>query len=664
MPINERSMDEILTRKMSLSTDSKGPKTYDPETHSARVVATTEKPVLIYSYRHGGAINEVLLMSGAQIPKSKQVPLLDSHNRLDAESVKGSFRDIGISGSQMEGTVFFSVDDETARIEKKFADGHLTDFSIGYRVSEEDSVFIPDGETAKVKGVNYSGPVLIRKKFWIKELSITPIGADEDAKGRSENKNINTKEKDIMPKETEKNDPEKKRSDPAPVPDPVPEPKPVPVDIEAITRAAKAAGAQEERIRIETIKTMCRKVGVEPDKYENGKMTVAEVQRALFDDLAAQHTTNRVSHGESDGEKWTRQAMHGLMIRAGQIGMVDENLRGQAHPVAAMTAMEFGKECLKRAGVDFSGMDIMEIAKRAMTTSDFANVINTTANKALKISYMERPYLWQQFCSIGSANNFLLQTEVEVSRGGVLTKLTTENPEYPMKKFTDGAQTYSIDTYAGMWRFSRHMLINDQMNVVANSQEMAKTAGRTIEKNVFDFIISNPTMSDGNALFSVAHLNIAVGADIDPPTIATLNEAELAMSNQLDLDGTTQLDIQPVFLLAPTDIKGYTKEFLSSTWWSDQAAIGTVDAADSSTRANIWKGRLQEIYTAKFTSTTAWYLLGEKGETFEVSFLNGRQAPIMETEFDFNTKDMKVTLSSDHGVRAKDWKAVYYNAGT
>jgi len=638
------------------------PQTINEETRSVDAVFSTQNPVMVFDpFRHE-IVPEILLASGMRSGES--VSLIDSHNRETIKNVLGSAvprKD----GDRIVGVVRFAKSSQDEF--EKVRDGHITDFSVGYRISEKDSAYVERGESKEVGGVSFDGPVVIRTGWELKELSLVVVGADPAAKARAENddkiKNTDKKEKNIM-SDTEEVKKEIKRSEPAPVPDPVPEPKPAPVDIEAITRAAKAAGAQEERIRIEQIKTMCRKVGVEPDKYENGKMTVDEVQRALFDDLAAQHETNRVSYGESDGEKWTRQAMHGLMIRAGQIGMVDENLRGQAHPVAAMTAIEFGKECLKRAGVDFSGMDIMEIAKRAMTTSDFANVINTTANKALKISYMERPYLWQQFCSIGSANNFLLQTEVEVSRGGVLTKLTTENPEYPMKKFTDGAQTYSIDTYAGMWRFSRHMLINDQMNVVANSQEMAKTAGRTIEKNVFDFIISNPTMSDGNALFSVAHLNIAVGADIDPPTIATLNEAELAMSNQLDLDGTTQLDIQPVFLLAPTDIKGYTKEFLSSTWWSDQAAIGTVDAADSSTRANIWKGRLQEIYTAKFTSTTAWYLLGEKGETFEVSFLNGRQAPIMETEFDFNTKDMKVTLSSDHGVRAKDWKAVYYNAGT
>ena len=76
----------------------------------------------------------------------------------------------------------YSDTDEGKSAAQKTREGHLTDYSIGYRVLE--SFFVPDGQKQMIAGDEYEGPVKVATKWELKELSATPIGADEFAKAR------------------------------------------------------------------------------------------------------------------------------------------------------------------------------------------------------------------------------------------------------------------------------------------------------------------------------------------------------------------------------------------------------------------------------------------------------------------------------------------------
>jgi len=636
-----------------------GPQTIDEENRTVSAVFSTENPVRIYDPFSGKMIDEILLASGVR--SAKTVSLLDSHDRSSVKNVLGSAEIDPEHGGLVSGLVRFAA--SASEEFEKVRDGHITDFSVGYRISKEGTQYIKEGESKRIDGREFTGPAAIRTEWELKELSLVAIGADPAAKARGE-ENIEEKEtkkeKDTMEKEKEvkaeeirkDTDKEEVRTDPLPVV------AVEPVDLEAVRAAERQAIAETNK----EIRSLCRSFSIDPDQYCDSGKTIEQVRKEVLDVVAAQHKEHTFSHGESEEEKNLRQASDGICIRQGF--PVDDDARKQANPFATMTAMEIAKDRLQRAGENLSGLTVDEIAKRAMTSSDFPNIISTTANKMLKVGYNEKQYKWSTFCSVGSAPNFLTQTEVEVSRGGTLTKLTTENPEYPMKYFTDGAQTYSLDTYAGMWRFSWKTTINDQMNIIRDVTAMGQTAARTVEKTVFVFIESNPTMSDTYALFSTQHGNLVASGAGAAPGLATFNAAELAMSNQLDIDGETKLEIMPEYMLAPTAIKGATRQFLTSRLWNDEATIGTPDYSTAGTRNNIWMDRgLNEVYSAHFTNLTGWYFLGPKGETFEVFYLNGRSAPTIDSAVDFKTKDLMTTVDLHFGVRAKDWKAVYFNYG-
>jgi len=172
---------DLSYRKLPIQKDAAGgPATLNIDARSVEVVGATETAVEVFDYERWEVIQEILLMDGCEMPSSRQVPLLDSHQRYGSASVLGSYREMDITGGQLMGRAFFSAAPEAEGPYTKLREGHLTDFSVGYRVIA--STWVPDGETAVIAGRSYKGPVRVTTRWRVKELSICPIGADELAK--------------------------------------------------------------------------------------------------------------------------------------------------------------------------------------------------------------------------------------------------------------------------------------------------------------------------------------------------------------------------------------------------------------------------------------------------------------------------------------------------
>lgn len=168
--------------------------TINDEARTVIATISTEQPVAMYDYRSGRVIDEVLVARGGKFPS--QIPLLNNHSRWGSESVYGSGRSISLSGDRWRSTLHFAKDagDNVDKAWQLVRQGHLTDVSIGYRYEYDGKSFvdIPPGKTETVQGRSYTaGPNRTMRVVidWTgKEVSITPIGADDQAKiGRSKN---------------------------------------------------------------------------------------------------------------------------------------------------------------------------------------------------------------------------------------------------------------------------------------------------------------------------------------------------------------------------------------------------------------------------------------------------------------------------------------------
>lgn len=155
-------------------------KTMNEADRTVEAFITTETPVMEMDWERYEMVPRVLLTDGAQLPKSRQVPLLDSHNRWTTASQLGSIRQLAKEDGGVSGRLMFSA---TAEDEwTKVREGHVTDVSAGFEVLDE--TYVPAGESKRIRGRDFTGPVNVATKWRLREGSITPIGADEAAKLR------------------------------------------------------------------------------------------------------------------------------------------------------------------------------------------------------------------------------------------------------------------------------------------------------------------------------------------------------------------------------------------------------------------------------------------------------------------------------------------------
>ena len=147
-------------------------------------VLATEQPVEVFDWQTYEFWPEVLLIDGMEPVDS--IPLLDNHRRTSVSDVLGSVRNMVVSQSggyrSVDGDVFFSAASDVADAEKKVSEGHITDGSIGYIYGDVDAVYVEEDTEVTIKGKKYTGRVKVVTRWWRKEFSLTPIGADTLAK--------------------------------------------------------------------------------------------------------------------------------------------------------------------------------------------------------------------------------------------------------------------------------------------------------------------------------------------------------------------------------------------------------------------------------------------------------------------------------------------------
>ncbi|HBF33129.1 TPA: hypothetical protein DDW35_01070 [Candidatus Sumerlaeota bacterium] len=157
----------------------------DDATRSVLAVISTDAPTLVFDWSRGEIIEESLLPSGMVAPD--QVPLLDCHNRYSINDQFGCVRGFDTSDFDVKARMFFDKDPESDKAWGKVSGGSLRDVSVGYRTL--DFVDIPAGQSRTIAGKAYTAGkngLRVTTQWQLKEVSLTPIGADQYAKIRAE----------------------------------------------------------------------------------------------------------------------------------------------------------------------------------------------------------------------------------------------------------------------------------------------------------------------------------------------------------------------------------------------------------------------------------------------------------------------------------------------
>jgi hypothetical protein len=146
-----------------------------------------------------------------------------------------------------------------------------------------------------------------------------------------------------------------------------------------------------------------------------------------------------------------------------------------------------------------------EIAKRALSTSDFSEVLANVANKSLRKAYDDTRKSFTMLARQISLPDFKEAKRVALSNASSLD-LVVEGGEYKYGTMTDGAETIALSTYGKIIKVTRETIINDDLDAISRTPQMHGNAcARLVNRSVYRVLIANATMGDGQALFSASH---------------------------------------------------------------------------------------------------------------------------------------------------------------
>jgi len=658
-------------RAMPLAMQGGKPSSLNEEDRSVEVLATTENPATIYDWERG-YIEEILLMSGLEMPGNRQVPLLDTHSRYSTASVIGSFRGMIIEGNGLVGRAHFSTVAEAEGPYTKVCEGHLTDFSVGYRVIE--SIWIEKGMKQNVAGREFTGPVKVVTKWKLKELSVCPIGADELAKARADQgapapqhkENLMDQrlraflERHGLRKDATEDEAnaffEKMNQQPVTVAGAA---GPTADEIKRAADEAAENAVRAERSRTTEISSLCEKYGCRELSAGliGDNKTVDEARQAVLDHLAKNPAPAGYGHrspvmlGADERDKFRAAGQDALLLRAG----IPREKPAPGHDeLAGRSMVELSRMCLVRAGFSDSGRPL-DVVGRALTSSDLPVILGATANLSLMMGWEAAQESWEQWCAVGAVSNFLTHKAARASEGDDLTEVP-EGGEYEYEDRSESFESYAVVTYGKLFAITRQAIINDNIGALTDiPYSHGEAAARKVGDVVYAVLTANSAMGDGIALFHASHANLGTAG---VPSEVTMAEGIKLMGLQKDIAGKRRLNINPQFFIGPKTAEGAAEIFFSSTQFAGDLK--------SATRTNIYAGpRFTRVYDARLdgASTTAWYLAGPKGKTVKVFFLDGVQKPFLEQKTGWNVDGVEHKVRIDAGAKAMDWRGMVKNAG-
>lgn len=436
-------------------------------------------------------------------------------------------------------------------------------------------------------------------------------------------------------------------------------------DVEAQMQRIAAEAQQAERNRIRKITSRCQIAGLDDEFARSLIDSGADLNVAaakIFDALAARSTpigpgaAAGFEVGEEARDKFRVAARDGLLLRSGI--MIEKAAPGAAD-FRGRTLMDICRAALDHAGIDTRGLSRRQLVGRALTagsTSDYPYLMAALAGKHLINAYNEWPATWRPFVAMVDAVDFKDIYGIKLSESPDLTDLD-ENGEYQTAKFLENQEKYAVVSKGRIVALTRQMIINDDLRAFTRIPTLFGAAARRMESAaVYGLINNNPVMTDGKALFSSSHNNLAATAAALSTT--TLGEARAAMRKQTGLNGA-HIDVTPAFLLTPVELETDAEVLLRSTALPDDNKSAGV--------YNPWAGKLTPIADPYLSdaSATAWYLLAHPNQvaTIEVAYLEGEANPYVDQEIDFDSDALKIKVRHDFGAGAVDHVGAYKNAG-
>jgi hypothetical protein len=619
----------------------------------------------------------------------------------------------------------FARDVDSQIAYQKLLDGHLTDFSI--TATPVDQVSIRRGESYQTAEREVPGPAVVVTRWQPVDASLVAAGADETSTVRELLRSYNQAEvKRMIPEEMKamlvaKGMPEQiddmaqalawaigLMTDAEEVTE-TPEVEVIESEMPDEEMVEKMEEEKEtvenalkrERTRQREIRALCGQAKLERafadrlcDEGVSLEQAREKVLKRMFQSNKPIGTTARVEVKSEPIEKVTAAARDGLVSRALRAAGSRKSLEAPAQGHADfvnMPLLRTAEIVLRASGVDTDRISnprdiaMLAVGHRATveryrsngiirdayhTTGSFANLMLDAANKTLLQGYEEAPQTWNLWArQAPSVADFKAINRIRFSESPD-PEMVPERKEYKEKAMSDERESYKIEKYGALFTVSWETIINDDLDAISRVPQMHGNAcRRAVNRAVYNVLTANATMSDGQALFSASHTS---GRNIQnttgAPSVTTLNDAFRVMMTQKGLTADAILNIQPRYLIVPAALRGTALQLVNSI--ADPLAGGSSTTGNSNT-LNLYGPQgpspVQVIVEPQLdaSSTSQWYMSADPAQvdTVEVSFLQGEESPVLESEWDFDRDVWKYKVRQTFGTKAIDWRGLFRNSG-
>lgn len=574
-------MNDFFTRTAPVE-----PSSFNSERGTVEVVFSTGADVARRDL--GGAYVERLRMDQGAWNLTQLIggPVLDSHRRDSVRDVIGTVDMAAVENGRAIATIRFSGREDVAGIRRDIQTGILKSVSVGYQANYRE--FMENGN--RVREATSIVP---------REISVTPLGADPQARVRSE------------------------------------------------------GGMDEEtQNQIRSIAAAVQVPVVFADNLIQSNASVDEARRAIIQEAArgVPRIDNRapavVPRDGNDG--LVGRMADGLLARMNPAYQPTEG-----REFATFTLADIAKRCLQERGLSNMGT-APDILTRAMhSTSDFSAILAEVFNKSMLVLRTAPSPITQVF-QRATVNDFRAKHVLEISDGPGLSKLN-QNGEVTYGTITGKElASYKIDTYAKAFAISFQTLVNDDVNALADiSAKMTRGARQWFNGFLVDTIIANPKLGDNKAVFHADHGNLAAAGVA--PSDTTIGAGKLAMRTQKDASGNP-VDAPPRYIVIPAALEMTVDKLLAQIYPAqpDNAIVAVRNLTPIAEPRFDAKGQTAPWYLFADPAVAP---------VFEFAELSGYAGPQVETRQGFETVGTEVRVVWHVGAGAVDSRGAWKNPG-
>lgn len=309
-------------------------------------------------------------------------------------------------------------------------------------------------------------------------------------------------------------------------------------------------------------------------------------------------------------------------------------------------------------------------AEEAMSTSDFSTYMAYFIRHRFLSRFTEVQGAWSQYSRDFSLEDFESYTSSRWGRFPDIEEKALNGPYNQLTLRELPAESMKLREWGNSFAITRQLVISDRLNEISKFPVLfADALARTMSKvAAIDAFQSNPTMYDGNALFSSAHANLGTA------TALTANIAGMDLLKALELQLDTQTDDEGYKISTPG--APYTLIIPVEYRWIANALNNNelLPNGSSQLEANQVRGRYNIIEERFFTDANNYYmasdLKGELGFLAAIN-LNGQTTPFIGLKdpgvrgvlggndpYSFEFDEIEYKLRHDFNFKPIEWRGI------